>query len=447
MLKLVEKLANNLTVGKPEGVLWRYCLPLFGSVVFQQLYNIADSVVAGRFIGEQALAAVGNSYEVTLIYLAFAFGLNVGTSVVTARYFGAKRTTELKTAVYTSFILSGGVCALLMVLGFWLSPALLRAIQTPVEIFDDSLLYLNIYTGGLFFLFFYNITTGVFASLGDSKTPFIFLAISSVANILLDILFVAVFQMGVAGVAWATFLCQCLSSLASVLMLVRHIKSLKADRKPPIFSAHILRNIIRIAIPSTLQQSFVSVGNIAIQSIINGFGTAAIAGYAAAIKFNNFAVTSFSTLGNGMSNFTAQNLGASRPDRVRQGHSACRKMILVIACGFAAVYLFFGESIMQLFLDAENRAALEIGAQFFRIIAPFYIFVALKLSADGVLRGAGRMGEFMVGTFADLLLRVAFAFALSGWMGLDGVWWSWPLGWVVGAAMSILYYRRGWWAA
>lgn len=201
MLKLVEKLANNLTVGKPEGVLWRYCLPLFGSVVFQQLYNIADSVVAGRFIGEQALAAVGNSYEVTLIYLAFAFGLNVGTSVVTARYFGAKRTTELKTAVYTSFILSGGVCALLMVLGFWLSPALLRAIQTPVEIFDDSLLYLNIYTGGLFFLFFYNITTGVFASLGDSKTPFIFLAISSVANILLDILFVAVFQMGVAGVA------------------------------------------------------------------------------------------------------------------------------------------------------------------------------------------------------------------------------------------------------
>lgn len=230
-------------------------------------------------------------------------------------------------------------------------------------------------------------------------------------------------------------------------MLVRHIKSLKADRKPPIFSAHILRNIIRIAIPSTLQQSFVSVGNIAIQSIINGFGTAAIAGYAAAIKFNNFAVTSFSTLGNGMSNFTAQNLGASRPDRVRQGHSACRKMILVIACGFAAVYLFFGESIMQLFLDAENRAALEIGAQFFRIIAPFYIFVALKLSADGVLRGAGRMGEFMVGTFADLLLRVAFAFALSGWMGLDGVWWSWPLGWVVGAAMSILYYRRGRWAA
>lgn len=439
-------MTGDLTIGKPDKVLWRYCLPLFGSIVFQQLYNIADSVVAGRFVGEQALAAVGNSYEITLIYLAFAFGLNVGTSVVTARYFGAKRMEDMKTAVYTSFIFSGVVCAVLMIAGFLLSPALLRLIQTPADIFSDSLLYLNIYTGGLFFLFFYNIATGVFASLGDSQTPFVFLAISSVANIILDVVFVAVFHMGVSGVAWATFLCQCLSSAASVYVLARHLKTLPVKQKPKLFSAHILRNIVRIALPSTLQQSFVSVGNIAIQSIINSFGTAAIAGYSAAIKFNNFAVTSFSTLGNGMSNFTAQNMGANLPDRVRQGHRACLKMTVAVACGFAAVYLLAGSQIMQLFLHASNQAALEIGVQFFRIVAPFYLFVAVKLSADGVLRGAGRMSEFMAGTFADLLLRVAFAFVLSSAMGLIGVWWSWPIGWVVGAAMSVFYYRQGKWA-
>ncbi|MEG1013732.1 MAG: MATE family efflux transporter, partial [Clostridia bacterium] len=209
-------MANDLTMGKPNRVLWAYSLPLFGSVVFQQLYNIADSVVAGRFIGENALAAVGNSYEVTLVYLAFAVGLNIGVSVVAARLFGAKRIGQLKTAVNTAFWLSLAVCLVLMLFGFFGSAALLELIQTPEEIMGDTLLYLNIYTAGLPFLFLYNISTGIFASLGDSKTPFVFLAISSVSNILLDILFVTAFHMGVAGVAWATFLCQGVSCVLAV---------------------------------------------------------------------------------------------------------------------------------------------------------------------------------------------------------------------------------------
>ena len=199
---------KDLTVGSPYTVLWRFCLPMFGSVIFQQLYNIADSLVAGKFVGENALAAVGNSYEITLIFIAFAFGCNVGSSVVVSRFFGAKNYGEMKTAVSTSMIGCAVLCAALMGVGLLGSDALLRLINTPAEILADSELYLDIYVLGLPFMFFYNVATGIFSALGDSKTPFLFLAASSISNIFMDIFFVTAFQMGVAGVAWATFLCQ-----------------------------------------------------------------------------------------------------------------------------------------------------------------------------------------------------------------------------------------------
>ena len=202
-----KQMNKDLTVGRPERVLWMFCLPLFGSIIFQQLYNIADSLVAGKFIGENALAAVGNSYEITLIFIAFAFGCNIGCSVIVSQLFGAKRLADVKTAVYTTMIASGILCAILMLAGILSCQALLLLIRTPQEIMADSKLYLDVYIWGLPFLFFYNIATGIFSALGDSKTPFIFLAVSSTANILVDILFVAGFHMGVAGVAWATFLC------------------------------------------------------------------------------------------------------------------------------------------------------------------------------------------------------------------------------------------------
>ena len=426
-------MAMDLTEGKPDRVLWSYSLPLFGSIVFQQLYNIADSFVAGKFVGEQALAAVGNSYEVTLIYLSFAVGLNIGASVVTARLFGARRIGQMKTAVNTAFLLCLAVCAVLMIVGFLFSPALIHSIQTPMEIYDDTMLYLNIYTGGLVFLFFYNIATGIFASLGDSRTPFLFLAASSIANIALDVLFVTAFNMGVAGVAWATFLCQGVSCVLAVLALFRTLSRMEAEERPRLFSRRILVNLVKIALPSTLQQCFVSVGNIMIQSIINGFGTSAIAGYAAAIKFNNFAVTSFTTMGNGMSNFTAQNLG-------------CLKMMALIATAFAAVYVLLGDQVIRLFLNGENTQALSVGKQFLRVVAPFYYAVALKVATDGVLRGAGRMGEFMTDTFIDLALRVVLSFVLSAPLGLQGVWWSWPVSWVVATIAAIVFYRQNRWA-
>ena len=245
---------NDLTVGKPEAVLWKFCIPLFGSIVFQQLYNIADSFVAGKFIGENALAAVGNSYEITLIFIAFAFGCNMGCSVIVSQFFGARRYENMKTAVYTAMITSAMICIVLMVFGLLFCDSLLGMINTPEELLGDSKIYLDIYILGLPFVFFYNIATGIFSALGDSKTPFYFLAVSSTSNIAVDILFVTVFHMGVAGVAWATFLCQGVSCVLAVFVVFRRLKGIETDRAP-LFSFDILKRIMTVAVPSILQQS------------------------------------------------------------------------------------------------------------------------------------------------------------------------------------------------
>ena len=248
---------KDLTVGKPSQVLWQFCLPMFGSIIFQQLYNIADSLVAGKFIGENALAAVGNSYEITLIFIAFAFGCNIGCSVIVSRYFGAKEYDDMKTSVYTALIGSAVLCAVLMVFGLLGCRSLLELINTPEEILADSALYLDIYVLGLPFMFFYNIATGIFSALGDSKTPFYFLAVSSLSNIGVDILFVAGFHMGVAGVAWATFLCQGVSCILAMVVVFRRMKAIPAQRKTVWFSWGMLGKIAVVAIPSILHQSFI----------------------------------------------------------------------------------------------------------------------------------------------------------------------------------------------
>ncbi len=433
---------KDLTSGSPTKVLWLFCLPMFGSIIFQQLYNIADSLVAGKFIGESALAAVGNSYEVTLIFIAFAFGCNIGCSVIVSRYFGAKEYAHMKTAVHTTLISSAVLCAILMLIGFISCKGLLTLIQTPAEILDDSLLYLYIYILGLPFLFFYNIATGIFSALGDSKTPFIFLAFSSTANIAVDILFVKAFNMGISGVAWATFLCQGISCILSIILVLKRIHGIESEGKTQMFSMPIFKQIAVIAIPSILQQSFISIGNIVIQSVINGFGTNVVAGYSAAIKLNNLVITSFTTLGNGISNFTSQNIGARKPERVRSGFKAGVKLVWLLCIPIVALYLIVGRYLLLLFMDQTSSAAMTTGLQFLHIVAPFYFVVSLKLVADGVLRGLGIMGKFMISTFTDLILRVALSIVLSLILGSVGIWCSWPVGWTIATILSFVFYRQ-----
>ena len=437
---------KDLTVGKPEIVLWKFCLPLFGSILFQQLYNIADSFVAGKFIGENALAAVGNSYEITLIFIAFAFGCNMGCSVTVALFFGTKDYKSMKTAVYTAMIASAAVCIILMGIGLVFCDPLLALINTPAELFDDSKLYLDIYVWGLPFVFFYNIATGVFSALGDSKTPFIFLALSSTANVGVDILFVAAFKMGVAGVAWATFLCQGVSCVLAMVVVFKRLQKIEVSGKTPLFSFEILKRIVAVAVPSILQQSFISVGNIIIQGVINGFGAGVMAGYSASVKLNNLVITSFTTLGNGISNYTAQNIGAQKLSRVKDGFRAGVKLVWLLSLPLFLSYFFAGRWLLYLFMDEPTNLALQTGLNYLRILSPFYFVISAKLVADGILRGAGMMNKFMLATFTDLLLRVSLAVLLSKTtLGATGIWCAWPIAWSVAAILSIAFYRSGPW--
>lgn len=432
---------KDLTTGKTSEVIFKFCLPLFGSIIFQQLYNIADSFVAGKFIGENALAAVGNSYEITLIFIAFAFGCNIGCSVVAAQLFGSKRYSEMKTSVYTTLIAGGVLCAVLVALGACFCTDLLHLIHTPENVISDSKLYLDIYILGLPFVFYYNISTGIFSALGDSKTPFFFLACSSLSNIGIDIIFVTVFKMGVAGVAWATFICQGVSCILALIFVFRRFNRIKTEEKPKFFSRRMLTKITVIAVPSILQQSFVSVGNIIIQGIINSFGSTVMAGYSASIKLNNLVITSLSTIGNGISNFTAQNFGAGKMGRIKEGWRSGVGLVWLISIPFSLVYFFAGKYLVYIFLNNPSGTAMQVGVEIMRIIAPFYLIVAAKLATDGVLRGLGKMNRFMAATFTDLALRVILAFILSKHLGAFGIWLAWPIGWCAATLLSLVFYK------
>lgn len=438
-------MVKDLTKGNVRPVLWSFTIPMFISVVFQQLYNIADSAIAGRFAGEDALAAVGASYPITMIFMAIAIGCNVGCAVVISSYFGAGDIRRMKTAISTTLIASTVLAVTLTIFGLLTSSYLMQMMNTPHNIFDAGDIYLKIYIGGMVFLFCYNVATGIFTALGDSKTPLYFLIGSSVGNVVLDYLFVAVFHFGVSGVGWATFLAQGIAGIVAVITLLRRVAKLPTGHgKIMLYSKSMLRRIAKIAVPSILQQSFVSVGNIFIQSLVNSFGSAVIAGYSAAIKLNTFTITSFSTLGNALSSFSAQNIGAAKIDRVRKGFRAGTMLAWIIAVPFFVLFFFFGNEMLRIFMENPTGGAMKAGMAFLKIVSPFYFIISLKLLADGLLRGSSAMIGFMVSTFTDLILRVILAYVFAGLFGSTGIWMSWPVGWSISAIISLLFYRYTW---
>lgn len=435
-------MVKDMTKGSVVPILLKFSLPLLVSVIFQQMYSIADSVIAGRCINKDALSAIGASYPITMIFLAVGTGMNIGCSVVISTLFGAKNYKQMKTAVYTSLISTAGLAAILTAAGYFTSGLFLRFLGTDKSIFADSQIYLNIYVFGLLFLFVYNICTGIFTAFGDGNTPLYFLIGSSLGNIALDLLFVAVLKMGVAGTAWATFICQGICSVLALVVLVRRIAKIPS-RRFHYFSWKTLGKIASMSIPSILQQSFVSVGQLFIQSLVNSCGTDVVAGYASAIKLNTFAVLSFSAVGNSVSTFTAQNIGAGEYKRVRKGFRVGAMLCAGIAVVFTLVYVIFSNGLIYLFMDkthGDTEAAAEAGRHFMTVVAPFYAAVALKLTGDAILRGGRRVGAFMVTTFSDLILRVVFAFILKPRYGAAGIWLSWPVGWVISGMISITLY-------
>lgn len=442
---------TDLTKGKPSSLIWRFTLPMLISIAFQQMYNICDSIIAGNFIGETAiegelaLSAVGASYPVTMLFIQIANGINGGCAVVISQLFGAKEFVRMKTAVSTSLIATLTLAAILSIAGFIFCEPIMNLLNTQADIFSDSVLYLRIYIGGLVFLFLYNVCTGIFTALGDSKTPLIFLIISSVANIILDLIMVIPLDMGVAGVAWATFIAQGASAVLAAITLFARLRKIQTPHRSPLFSPNMLKTISRIAIPTICQQSFVSVGNLFIQSLINDMGAAVIAGYSSAIKLNTFAVNAMACVSGGISSFTAQNIGAGKHERIPQGFRAGFVFTSICVVPFLVCYIGFSDFMIELFFSEPSEEALSIGTSFLRAAAPFYIVLGVKLLADGVLKGAGAMRSFMAATFSDLLLRVALSYILVPKMGFDGFLWAWPIGWSLAAVMSFCFYFRGNW--
>ena len=439
----------DLSVGTPWKILLAYTLPLLGSAIFQQIYTIADTVIAGKFAGESALAAVGASMSIVNILMAVALGANAGCAVLTARYFGAKDTKNTLSCILSSFIGFFTMSVVLMGIGFLTSEPILRALKTPESVMQESVLYLNIYIAGLPSLILYNLATGVYSALGDSRTPFFFLVSSSLANILLDYIFTAICKWGVSGVAWATFLTQSIACVLTLVFLFLRLKKTHSDYKreakentyeKPAFSFRLLGAICIAALPVVLQNGFVSLGNLFIQSIINGYGESAMAGFTAAFKILIFCTTCFCTLGTGLTNYASQNLGAGEIKRIKTGFYSELVISSVVALLLTAAAILMRGTLVGLFLEENSTVAMKFGKDFILIAAPFFIVVNLKIAADSTVRGCGGNAGFMISTFADLILRVAFAFILSPSFAMTGVFWSWPIGWVIGTIIALIFY-------
>ncbi len=444
--KIKDSSITDMTIGNPFKILWTFSLPMLLSSLFQQLYNIVDSIVAGKFIGVNALAAVGASYPITALFIAVAVGSSMGCSVVVAQIFGSKKYTTMKSAISTAIISLTSLSIILTILGSIFCKPLMRLLHTPENIFSDSALYLQIYISGIIFLFLYNTATAIFNGLGDSKTPLYLLIFSSIFNIILDLVFVITFKMGVSGVAWATFIAQGLSSILAIVCLIMRLRKIEVTEKYPYFSSYILKRISRIAIPSIMQQSFISIGQICVQGLVNSYGAIVVAGYSAAFRVHTIALTSMSTMSSALSSFTAQNIGAKKISRVKEGYKAAVAITLSICGGILILFLILAPKLIGLFVDSsESINVINVGTEFLRTLAPFYLVVGLKMVCDGVLRGAGAMKDFMFATFSDLILRVALSFILASIIGYSGIWWAFPLGWIIGTALSVYFYYKGTW--
>ena len=336
-------------------------------------------------------------------------------------------------------------------LGTLLAGPLLQLLGTDADIMTDSRTYLQIYFGGALFLFVYNTLNGIYNALGDSRTTLIFLMISSLTNIVLDLLFVIQFHMGVAGVAWATLIAQALCAVASLVVLLRRMRGManepeKVGVKVPLFHMTAVKRIAQIGLPSMFQQSMVSLSMMLMQGLVNSYGKVLVAGYTAATKIDTLAMLPNMNFSNAMSSYTAQNIGAGRYDRVKEGLKASLLMVVIFSLLITLIIFLFGNQLLSLFLDpGDTSGALGYGLSYMHTVSLFYILMGLLFVPNGMLRGARDMGAFTISSMANLFSRVAIAYLLAHFMGENAIWWSIPAGWAIGATVALLRIRSGKW--
>lgn len=437
----------NLTSGNVWKTLLLYSLPLFGSALVQQFYSLVDLLIVGNFAQEGALAvdAIGNATVIINVLLSFAFGANAGCAVIVAKYAGAKDNKKLRETINTALISFSVLCAILMTAGFGFGNLSLKALSVHGAYFNDCLDYLFIFVGSLPFVFLYNLGCGILSALGDSKTPFLFLVVSSVLNIALDFLFVCAFHLDVAGAAWATFISQTVACVLTAFVLAKKIRAIKSDETPLKFNRRILKELTVAAVPVILQQSFVSIGNFFVNKRINNLDTTgdAITGFTTAFKLVYIANSSVISLTNGLSNFASQNKASGQHPRVKQGYLAVMVYSLVISIFFTIFMVALPKELTSIFIQKEKltEAAMAHSVQFLTIVGAFLPMVCVKIVSDGAVRGCGGNLGFAISTFSDLILRVALVYILidAGW-GFSGVCWAWVIGWAVGTVIALAFW-------
>ena len=452
-MKMADKKQNMLT-GSPGKALFLFALPMILGNLFQQFYNMADSVIVGRYVGENALAAVGASYSLTTVFIMVAIGGGIGASVLTSQYLGAGTYGKMKTSIYTALITFLALSILLAVCGYLLNRRILLALKTPDNILEDAVTYLRIYFCGLPFLFMYNVLSAMFNALGKSRIPLYLLVFSSVLNVALDLYMVRVLALEVAGVAIATVIAQGTCAVIAFCILIGYMKKFKEStdgqkeyEKVRLYDTDMLLRGTRIAVPSIIQQSIVSIGMLLVQSVVNSFGSSVLAGYSAGTRIESICIVPMIATGNAVSTFTAQNLGAKQSERVKKGYHAGLCMIAVFAVIIWAVLGLFHTGMIQIFMEEDaGIQALQTGNGYLTFIGWFFVLIGAKAVTDGVLRGAGDVSVYMIANLVNLGIRVLVANLLAPIVGVRAVWWAVPIGWGANFLISFVRYKTGKWS-
>ncbi len=433
---------RDLTQGSITKKLLRFALPFMAGNLLQQLYNIVDTLIVGRCLGSGALAAVGASYTLMTFLTSILLGLCMGSGIVFSIQFGRQDLHRLKNSVFLSFVLTGGVTLVLDCAVFLAIDGLMALLQVPEELYALMRSYLWVVFWGIPATFLYNYFACLLRAVGNSLTPLVFLGVSAVLNVGLDLLFVLVFQWGVAGAAAATVLAQYVSGAGLALYALFRVPEARVGRRHMVWSRPALREIIQLSLLTCVQQSVMNFGILMVQRLVNTFGAQVMAAFAAAVKIDSFAYMPVQDFGNAFSTFVAQNYGAGKRERIQAGIRSAVKTVFCFCIVITAAVCLFAAPLLGIFLSPGEAEIIRIGVGYLRIEGAFYCLIGLLFLLYGLYRAVKRPGMSVVLTVISLGSRVALAYALSALpaLGVSGIWAAVPIGWFLADAVGVGYY-------
>lgn len=429
---------QDLTQGSIRTGLIRFSLPLIAGNLLQQLYNVADTLIVGRFLGNVALAAVGSAFSLMILLTSLVLGLCMGSGVVFSQLYGEGSMDKLKTAMTNAFCLIAALSVLLTVLSYALLDAFIVLLRVPPEAVPDITSYLRVIFAGIFFTFLYNFFAAALRSVGNSFASLLFLLLSTVVNIALDLLFVLVLHRGVAGAALATVIAQGLSAAGIALYFFFRLPELRPRRSNFRLDRPLLSRIASVSVLTSVQQSIMNFGILLVQSLVNSFGVATMAAFAAGVKIDSFAYSPAQDFANGFATFVAQNTGAGKPERVKQGIREAALLSLSFCAVVSALVFIFARPLLTLFIDPDEREILAVGVHYLRVEGVFYVGIGLLFLLYAIYRGLERAGMSVVLTVISLGLRVALAYAFAPHFGVTAIWLAIPIGWFIADAVGLI---------